>query len=149
MHVNQGSATFIFYLGRPLHSDSPWPGENPAGECCSCSQPANRSHSRTLQWQAQHWGREAPPLVRSPPQNQNRWTGERIHGSSVSGITFFLYIYQTKIESFSTGHRNACLPLRDHSSSLHFQRPKQAPGHQHPSLFHPKRIATHDCSCFS
>lgn len=143
IHGNQGSATFIFYLGHPLHSDSPWPGENPVGECCSWSQPANRSRSRTLQWQAQHWGREGPPPVRSPPQNQNHWTGERIHGASLSSITF------RYIESFSTGHRNTCLPLRGHSSSLHFQRPKQVPGHQHPALSHPKHIATRDCSCFS
>lgn len=41
------------------------------------------------------------------------------------------------------------LPLRDHSSSLHFQRPKPAPEHQHPALYHPRHIARHDCFCFS
>lgn len=145
LHFNPGNTTFIYYLGHPLHSDSLWLGENLASEGCSWSQPGNHSHSRTLLWQAQHWGQEGPPLARSLPQSQNHWTEEGIEraDSSLSGVT----LTQSYFLQWRTA--DTSLPPRDHSSSLHSQRPKRAPEHQHPALYHPRHIATHDCFCFS
>lgn len=89
LYFNRGIPKFIVYLGHPLHSDSLWLGENHAGEGCSWSQPGNHNHSRTLQWQAQHWEQEGPPPVRSLPPSQNRWTGEGKKRADTSRVTFW------------------------------------------------------------
>lgn len=67
---------------------------------------------------------------------------EQILAGSHSGVRLTKNFFQGRTADTS-------LPLRDHSSSLHFQRPKRAPEHQHPALYHPRHIATHDCFCFS
>ena len=77
--------------------------------------------------------------IRSPPWSVNKWH----HVTPTNLICSELYVKGLKTAA------PVCLPLGGHSSILHFRRPAQAPGRQHPVVSHPKRIAMHDCSCFA
>lgn len=70
-------------------------------------------------------------------QKRGRWWQGRI---PVSVLTHRYFLQKRTADP--------SLPLRDHSSSPHSQRPKPAPAHQHPALYHPRHIATHGCFYF-